>query len=286
MAQIRDCMLTLSSFPDPTPEFVIDHAVEFTRLMGARLTALMFFLDRQQLTRVHSRGEWLLDIPRLIDEGVRKSANESNRLLDHFETTAKRLGVFQAKILEGAPVYISADHIIEHARLHDLTFVPVVDPNGFDELYTESIVFGSGRPTILLPAFRDEKAVPPSLDIVAVAWDYSRAAARALADAMSILEKAKQVRVFTVINEKPIAQDTSSTKLEEHLRMHGINAAFENVDAGGRAIGRVIDEYLRVRRADLLVMGAFAHSRMREFILGGATRSIVNHPPIPVLLSH
>lgn len=284
MAPFRDCLIALSSFPDPTPELVIDHAAEFTRLMGAKLTALVFVLDRQQLTR--ARGEWLLDIPHLIDEGVRKSASEANRLSGHFETTASRLNVFQAKILEGTPVYISPDPIIEHARLHDLTFVPIVDPNGFDELYTESIIFGSGRPTILLPAFRDEKPAPASLDIVALAWDHSRAAARALADAMPILEKAKQVHVFTVINEKPIASNKSSEQLEGHLKMHDIDATFERVDAGGRTIGKVIEEYVRVRRADMLVMGAFGHSRMREFVLGGATRSIMNHPPIPVLLTH
>lgn len=286
MTQFRDCLLTLSSFPDPTPEYVIDHAAEFARLMDARLTALMFALDRKQLERTRSRGEWLLDIPRLIDDGVRRSASDADHLLGYFEAAAKRVGVFQAKILEGAPVYISPDPIIKHARLHDLTFVPVVDPNGFDELYTESIIFGSGRPTLLLPAFRDEKPAPPSLEIIALAWDYSRAAVRALADAMPILEKAKQVRVFTVINEKPIPEDKSNEQLDGHLRMHGINAAIERVDAAGRTIGKVIEEYMRTRRADILVMGAFGHSRMREFILGGATRSIVNHPPVPVLLSH
>lgn len=286
MPELKDCLLTLASFPDPTPEFVIDQASELTHLVGAKLTALMFVLDRQRLTRMTPRGEWLLDIPGLIDEGVRKSTSNAHRLLDHFEAIAKGVGVFQGRILEGAPVYVTPDPIIEHARLHDLTFVPVGDPNGFDELYTESIIFGSGRPTILLPAFRDQKTVPPSLDTVAVAWDYSRASSRALADAVAILKRAKQVHVFTVINEKPIVEDKSGLRLLGHLKLHGISASIERVDAAGRAIGKVIEEYVRAQHADMLVMGAFGHSRVREFILGGATRSIVNHPPIPVLLSH
>jgi nucleotide-binding universal stress UspA family protein len=70
------------------------------------------------------------------------------------------------------------------------------------------------------------------------------------------------------------------------LLLHGIDATLERVEAAGRDIGKVIEGFVAANHADLLVMGAFGHSRMMEFILGGATRSILNHPPVPVLISH
>lgn len=285
MAEFKDNLLVLTSFPDPTPDYIVDQAVGFSQLIGARLSALMFVLSRERVTRMHSMGERLIDVPGMIDRAVHKSAHEANRLLDYFETCAKKRGVYGQRFLKGTSVFPTPDPITDHARLHDLTFMPVQNPIGLDELYTESVIFGSGRPTVLLPASSD-KCAPPSLDIVALAWDYSRAAARALADAMPILEKAKRVLVFTVLNEKPSTENCSSDRLDQHLRLHGVNATIENVDAGGRPIGTVIENFVTANHVEMLVMGAFGHSRLREFVLGGATRSILNRPPLPVLLSH
>lgn len=124
------------------------------------------------------------------------------------------------------------------------------------------------------------------LDRVLIGWDFSRAAARAVSDAIPIMEKAREVCILTVTNEKVIPSRRSSSELAKNLSKHGIDVVVEEVDAAGRAIGRVFAEQVASRRADLLVMGAYGHSRFREFVLGGATRSILTKPPIPVLLSH
>lgn len=286
MTEFKDSLLALTSYPDPTPDYIVDQAADFSKLMGARLSTLIFVLNRSRVARMHSMGEWLIDVPSLIDDAVHKSANEAKRLLDYFEKAAGKRGVFQQKISEGTSVFPSPDAIVGHARLHDVTFLPIPDQVGFDELYTETVIFGSGRPTILLPAMSDQKPKPASLDIIAVAWDFSRPAARALADAMPILEKAKRVHIFTVTNEKPLPEDRTGDRLDQHLQLHGVNATIERVEADGHAIGKVIEDFVTANHADMLVMGAFGHSRMMEFILGGATRSILNHPPVPVLLSH
>jgi nucleotide-binding universal stress UspA family protein len=271
---------------NPTPEVAIDQAAELTRLMGGHLTALLFRLDRSRIARMHPTAEWLFDVPHLVDESIQKSASDARRLLEHFENVTTAAGILKQHLLEGSPVYPTPDPIIDHARLHDLTFLPVVEPLGFDELYTEAVIFGSGRPTILLPAFSDKKPVTPSMDIVALAWDSSRAASRVLADAMPILQKAKRVVVFTVTNEKPVPDKDANDRLDQHLHLHGINAGFERIDAAGRSIGKVIETFVKTNHVSLLVMGAFGHPRIMEFVLGGATRSIVNRPPVPVLLSH
>ena len=149
----------------------------------------------------------------------------------------------------------------------------------------ETLIFGSGRPTVVLPERpRWSKAV--ALDTVVVAWDFSRNSSRAVADALPILKKAKLVSVLTVINEKVFSSGRSGTELAKYLARHGVNVVLDEVDAAGRDIASVFELHMTLRDADLLVMGAYGHSRFREFVLGGATRSMLLRPPVPVFLSH
>lgn len=286
MSEIRDALLVLSSFPDATPTYIVDQAIDFSKMLGARLSAIVFELNRNRIGPMHSFGERLINVPSLIDEAVQRSKSESSRLLQYFESSARRRDVFQETILESAPIFPLPDAINERARLHDVTFLAPPDPIGLDELYTEGVIFGSGRPTILLPTLTSQKPKSAALDTIAVAWDFSRSAARALADSIPILSKAKSVRMFTIVNEKSIAAERLSEGLEQHLRIHGIDTTLERVDADGRAAGKAIEDYVIGNHADMLVMGAFGHSRIVEFVLGGATRSILRHPPVPVLFSY
>ena len=131
-----------------------------------------------------------------------------------------------------------------------------------------------------------KRELSASVKNVAMAWDFSRPATRAIADALPLLKQAKQVRVFTVVDDKPIDKSNSMAKLAAHLARHGVEVVPEDVKSNGRAIGDVFEAYVADHKIDLLVMGAYGHSRVREFILGGATRSILKHPPTWVLLSH
>ena len=130
----------------------------------------------------------------------------------------------------------------------------------------------------------DKGELTVSFDNVAVAWDFSYPAARALADAMPLLQAAKQVRVFTVVDEKAIGA-SSSGALAKHLAQHGVQVVMDEVKSGGQPVGRAIESYVAAHKSDLLVMGAYGHSRMRVFILGGATNSMLARPPGWVLLS-
>jgi nucleotide-binding universal stress UspA family protein len=87
----------------------------------------------------------------------------------------------------------------------------------------------------------------------------------------------------TVRGEKEVA---SPLCLVSHLRLHGINAVLEELDGGGQATSSTLIGYLHSRGADILVMGAYGHSRMRDFILGGVTKTLLAHPPVPIFLSH
>jgi len=117
MAKIRDGLLPLTSYPDATPDYIVDQAVDFSKLMGARLSALIFVLSRSRVTRMHSMGEWLIDVPGLIDEAVQRSATEATRLLAHFENVAKRRNVFEKSLSEQTSIFPSPDTIVSHARI-------------------------------------------------------------------------------------------------------------------------------------------------------------------------
>src|SRR5450759_2359517 len=78
----------------------------------------------------------------------------------------------------------------------------------------------------------------------------------------------------------------SGAELAKHLARHGVDVVLDTVDAAGRGIGDVLESYVTSRNADVLVMGAYGHSRIREFILGGATQSMLSRPPLPSFFSH
>ena len=103
---------------------------------------------------------------------------------------------------------------------------------------------------------------------------------------MPLLEKARKVRIVTVTNEKKLDGKHSSEALARNLARHGIDVVLDKVDAGGRRIGEVLEAYTVSHQVDVLVMGAYGHARWREFILGGATKSLLSKPPLPILFSH
>ena len=133
----------------------------------------------------------------------------------------------------------------------------------------------------------EDAAAPAAVARVVVAWDGSRTAARALRDSLPVLVRAEDVRILCVVEEKKGGADALQTdRLVAHLALHGATAKAEIKNAGSKDIGAVVRDYVRQERADLLVMGAYGHTKLREFVLGGVTRSMLAHPPVPLLLSH
>ncbi len=275
---IKDILVTLTSYPDPTPTSVIDRAVSFALSLNAHIAAISSEVHFQVPGSLISFG---------IAEGIaagesRRSHNRAQTLLSAFEATAQKAGLLHETIHERSLSYRLPERFVEYARLRDLTIVSV--PESCDQWYAEAIIFGSGRPTLVLP--ESPPFGPFELNTVVVAWDFSRSAARAVADAIPILEKAKRVRVVTVTSEKIIDTRHSSEELAKNLARHGIDVTLDRVHAAGRSIGDVLTREVASCNADLMVMGAYGHSRFREFILGGATKSMLSKPPVPILFSH
>jgi nucleotide-binding universal stress UspA family protein len=279
----KDVLVALTTYPEPTPVSAVDDAVDVAAALGAKISAIACEVKIRAPSS--PLGNYLLDIPALVAAEIKKSATNAQQLLAAFQDVAEKRGVFQERILEQCPTSDVPDVFIEYARLRDLTIVPVPEGDYIDQWYAESIIFGSGRPTVVLPYTR-KRTGSFALETVIVAWDFSRPATRAVADAMPILEKAKRVCVLTVTKEKSIDTRRSGAELAKHLARHSVEVVLDEVDAKGRSIGDVFEAHLTYRNANLLVMGAYGHSRIREFILGGATKSMLTRPPLPIFLSH
>jgi nucleotide-binding universal stress UspA family protein len=274
----KDILVALNSYPDPTPVSVVDSAVSIAAALGAHIAALSYE------TSVQVPGHFISSslIDGVIAEETSKSRKTARELLAAFDAAAEKSGIAHETILEKGLTLEIPDMLVEYARLRDLTILSV--PVSYDQWYAEALIFGSGRPTLILP--EAPRPRPFELGTVAVAWDFSRAAARAISDALPILELARKVRVVTVIKEKALDNKHSAEELAKNLARHGIDVVLDEVDASGNPIGSVLESHALSHKADLLVMGAYGHSRLREFILGGATQSLLSKPPLPILFSH
>jgi len=280
---VKDILLALTTYPEPTPMSAVDDAVGIAAALGAKISAVACAITFNAPHNMLSDA--LIDIPAMAAAETGKSAANAASLLKAFQAGAEKRGVFQDCILEHGLTMAVPDVLVDYARLRDLTIVPLAEGDHIDHWFAESIIFGSGRPTLLLPQTRQKPGVF-ALDSAVVAWDFSRPAARAVADALPLLAAAKKVYVVTVTNEKIIDTKRSGAELAKHLARHGVEVVLDAVDAGGKAIGEVLEGYAATRKADLLVMGAFGHSRLRDFVMGGATKSVLARATLPVLLSH
>lgn len=174
------------------------------------------------------------------------------------------------------------------ARHADLSIVGQTDPEAADvdaELIAEAAFMQSGRPAPIIP-YIGARTLPPTR--VVIAWDGSREAARAVGDAMPLLTRAESVTVLVVDpgSLRGRVGDQPGADLATHLARHKIKAEVMTAASGGLGVGDVIIGQVTDMGADLVVMGGYGHSRLRELVLGGATQSILDHMPVPALLAH
>jgi nucleotide-binding universal stress UspA family protein len=135
---------------------------------------------------------------------------------------------------------------------------------------------------LILPEHTSRK----SFANVAIAWDGTRTAARAVTDALPFLERASRIVVMTVVGEKPLAEDDIGARLAAGLSERGFAAEALTIDAEDVAVAVTLQERAIAVGADLLVMGGYGHSRLRDFVLGGATQGTLDDLRLPVLMSH
>jgi len=258
----------------------IAHAAGVARTLDAHLTGIYLHQMPDVLSITDPSGSAFLQ--RLVEQSVAQAEAATEALDCEF----RQLGLtYEIRRLDVYPRQVG--HVLSsEARQSDL-FVgtrPYGDPNK-GQWVEEAVLFQSGRPCLFVPpSFQGHSAYKNVL----VAWKNTREAARAVADALPLLKKAKSVVVAIVDEDLGAAEEQGNAPDEDigrYMSRHGIEAEVHVIDGWTDTGAAILNEAVRTA-ADLIVMGAYGHSRLREWMLGGATRNVLNSAAVPVLVAH
>jgi nucleotide-binding universal stress UspA family protein len=211
------------------------------------------------------------------EEVARAAAARAEEL---FREAMRREGLRHAWRAERGPVASTA---ARQASCADLAIAGQPVPGEDNWLLPEDVTLLSGRPVLVVPyAGRFDRVAENPL----IAWKPTREAARAVNDALPLLKAAKRATILVVDPDPDADSETPGNALAVHLSRHGIDATVERTVSDGIPVADVVLSRAADLSADLLVMGCYGHSRMRELVLGGMTRDIIDRMTLPVLMSH
>lgn len=205
-----------------------------------------------------------------------------------FETAMKAEGLsFEFQQIDAHTPLIAEDTTAQ-ARCADAVIVSATNPEeitGVERDFVEQLVMSAGRPVIVLP-FKGEAAI--SLDDIVLGWDGGREAACAAFDALPLLKKAKKVRIVRVDPQKDpsLRGKVAGADIAETLARHGVKCEVQGLPTEGLDEGQALLRCADDNGSGLVVMGAYGHSRLTEFIFGGATRFVLSRLNRPVLMTH
>jgi len=275
---IKDIVVNLSVAP--ARDVAGDFAVSIAAAFNAHIAGIAFVYDPIP-TLVTMEG-----VPSALIESLRNE-NEAaaQAVLANFDQLTKRNGLSAEARTLAASFVGASDAFASIARRYDLSVVGQAEPNrvAAEEFIAEAALFESGRPVVVVPYIQRAGL---KLDRIMVCWDGSRNAARAIADAMPFLLRAKSIDVVVVAGEPGKSDEIAGADIAQHLARHGLNVELRRLLSRDMDVANTLFSHAADSSADFIVMGGYGHSRLREFILGGATRSILTSMTVPTLLSH
>lgn len=262
---MSDVILVIMSRTD-TVTALLDAAAQLSSLIGeaARINALALHEETHAWTLSHETS------PARTGGITLRSA---------FETWAARVGRVAANARWYETEGITLEVIAERGARSD--FVVAELPQGDDASARRALraaLFGTGRPVLVVPA---KQMFKPFGRRIAIAWRNDKQAARAVIPVLRWLSAADGVHVLMGLQPGAALPEMPRVFIE-----HGINAEVHRLPLGSRPFGQVLLEEVHALGADLLVMGAYAHTPLRELILGGTTRHVLEHTDLPVLMRH
>ncbi len=276
----------------PSSSCALETALSLGQSFNCRVEVLHVELDAESSIPILGDGMSGAVVSQMIDslrETAKTRRDEASRIFDDLCVRKGLAVIGSAEPLKDGEfgvsfthvVGIEADEVSRRGVLADLTVLarPEVDSDLDLSQSLDAALFDTGRPVLLVPA-----SVPEDLlKTVAIAWDGSREAARSVAIALPLLKQAQKVVVLTA---RESAVKAEPSELTNYLGGHGIDAKTWAFTPGEEAVGAALLIEASKADASLLIMGAYGHSRLREMVLGGATRSVVNEAELPVFMAH
>lgn len=218
-----------------------------------------------------------------INKENQRRVDVVERLADAILKAAAARGVSASRHMITGSFDDMVESFSRHGRLHDLIVAPTpVDEDIFPTSLASALLFGTGRPVLFMPRDFDGPFAP---DHVIVAWDGGPRAARAVGDAMTFIESARSVSIVCLTGDTDLSRSVPGGDLAARLAHHGPQVTVTDLPMLDRA-GETLIDYARGVKAGLIVMGAFAHSRWRQLVLGGLTREMLHRCDLPLLMAH
>ena len=275
---IKDVIVKLEQQArDPAQDFSISVA----KTLGAHLAGVALAFVPEVLSRFPQ-------LPRdMLAEIVTHSENAAQSAIDRFDAAARQRDVSREhRMLKAATEAEAPSVLATFARRFDLSVLMQSEPNvvNNDDMIETSLL-ESGRPLVVVPYIQREGL---QLNRVICCWDGSRAATRAINDALPLLVRAGTIDLLIVLNEKTGSEEHEirGIELEKHLARHDVKVEIETTRAADIDVTDAILSYAADRSGTLIVMGGYGHSRLREIILGGATRDMLKSMTVPIFMSH
>jgi nucleotide-binding universal stress UspA family protein len=279
MAGFKDVLVVLDTAKNCAAR--IDVATGLAGRFGAHLTGLYVSPPPQVPAMIEAQLT-----PELVELQMRTLSEATARVQELFRRRAEVPGLTtEWRAREGEAGEVAT----LHTRYADLAIVGQVDPDddtlGSTRDLPERIVLGAGRPVLVVPYVGTSKTLGQR---VLVAWNASREATRAVNDALPLLESASQVTVLAVNPRGGLRGhgELPGADIALHLARHGVRAEASSLKSDDVEVGALILSQAADLDADLIVMGAYGQSRLRELILGGATREILRTMTVPVFMAH
>jgi nucleotide-binding universal stress UspA family protein len=256
-------------------------AVDLATRIGSHLTGLALAYD--PITPAYSMAA---PIPTDFMVSAREQAMEdAKKAAAGFEEIARVAALSVETHVSDVLIGDGFGGVIDHAKLSDLVIVGQDNPDQREplrEVLTEAVMFQAEVPTLLVPhagpaEFKSDHAV--------IAWNGGTTAARAVRSAMPLLKMSKKVTVVIVEGGRK-RTEIAGADLATYLARHDLDVTIRTVTRTPSGIGQTIIDFAGDEGADWMVMGAYGHSRLREFILGGTTARILKSMPLPVLMAH
>ena len=276
---IKDILVNLPV--EGSRDVVTCFAVSGAARFGAHLTGIAFLYEPLMPIMVDMYG-----VPPGIIESQRiESEKAAKAAVARFEEAARLAGISgEARALD-APVGAAPSTLARIARRFDLSVIAQPEPNqpALSRVFVEAALFETGRPLLIVPYIQ---AAPLKLDRIMLCWDGSRSAARAVGDALPFLLQSKATEIVMVSGQPAKSDELPGADIGHHLARHRIKAEVKVIASPEIDIADTILSYAADQSVDLLVMGGYGHSGMREFMLGGVTRGILASMTFPTLMSH
>ncbi|MBW4091773.1 MAG: universal stress protein [Proteobacteria bacterium] len=282
--RLRDLQVVLDS--TPRSQAVLDIAIDLARTNGAHLTGLcpLELLLPADFGFVLGGYPEVMALQTAVDQLQSQAKDMAAAIEARFRDALRREGLGGDWAAPAGPV---AAAIAYHARHADLTVIGQADPDHRrpppGRGMIEDLLLAAGRPLLIIPY---AGTFPTIGRTVAIAWSETREAARAAGDALALIDPAASVTVLSIV--RPGTQiDIPGAEIAAHLARHGLAVtAARTISDGSISEADALLSYVADLGADLLVMGGYGHSRVRELTLGGMTRGVLQHMTLPVLMSH